>query len=121
MVSESDEAGAIREDRLVLPIPPGTHWSDAKPLILPADPAAKALPGKTKREPKVAIAPKHKPALGAPLWFAPPTPAKTEKPKAAKKPKLKNDPRMSQRRGSCAIGIWSNSMRGWFCPVGSMS
>jgi len=28
-------AGAIREDRLVLPIPPGTHWSDAKPTILP--------------------------------------------------------------------------------------
>ena len=27
--------GAIREDRLVLPIPPGTHWSDAKPVILP--------------------------------------------------------------------------------------
>src|SRR5206468_634898 len=30
-------AGSIREDRLVLPIPPGTHWSDAKPLILPSD------------------------------------------------------------------------------------
>jgi hypothetical protein len=28
--------GSIREDRIVLPIPPGTHWSDAKPLILPA-------------------------------------------------------------------------------------
>ena len=27
--------GSIREDRLVLPIPPGTHWSDAKPIILP--------------------------------------------------------------------------------------
>ncbi|MGN6728044.1 MAG: hypothetical protein ACTHLZ_19150, partial [Tepidisphaeraceae bacterium] len=26
--------GSIREDRVVLPIPPGTHWSDAKPLIL---------------------------------------------------------------------------------------
>src|SRR4051812_21098875 len=29
--------GSIREDRIVLPIPPGTHWSDAKPLILPGD------------------------------------------------------------------------------------
>lgn len=29
------DGGAIREDRIVLPIPPGTHWSDAKPLILP--------------------------------------------------------------------------------------
>ena len=28
-------SGAIREDRLVLPIPPGTHWSDAKPIVLP--------------------------------------------------------------------------------------
>ncbi len=27
--------GSIREDRIVLPIPPGTHWSDAKPLVLP--------------------------------------------------------------------------------------
>jgi hypothetical protein len=28
-------AGALKEDRLVLPIPPGTHWSDAKPRVLP--------------------------------------------------------------------------------------
>jgi hypothetical protein len=28
-------SGAIGEDRLVLPIPPGTHWSDAKPIVLP--------------------------------------------------------------------------------------
>jgi len=28
--------GSIREDRIVLPILPGTHWSDAKPLVLPA-------------------------------------------------------------------------------------
>jgi hypothetical protein len=27
-------SGSIREDRIVLPIPPGTHWSDAKPMIL---------------------------------------------------------------------------------------
>jgi len=45
--------GAIREDRIVLPIPPGTHWSDAKPLLLPgmpqlteaATPNRRALPG----------------------------------------------------------------------------
>jgi hypothetical protein len=29
------QAGAVGEDRIVLPIPPGTHWRDAKPLILP--------------------------------------------------------------------------------------
>jgi len=28
-------SGAIGEDRIVLPIPPGTHWSDAKPVVLP--------------------------------------------------------------------------------------
>ncbi len=39
--------GSIREDRIVLPIPPGTHWSDAKPLIFPDAPVeAKALPEK---------------------------------------------------------------------------
>ncbi|MGC4032334.1 MAG: hypothetical protein QM754_11500 [Tepidisphaeraceae bacterium] len=27
--------GSLRSDRIVLPIPPGTHWSDAKPMILP--------------------------------------------------------------------------------------
>jgi len=48
--------GSIREDRIVLPIPPGTHWSDAKPLIFPDAPAeAKALP-----EPKRAAVKKPK-------------------------------------------------------------
>lgn len=27
--------GAIREDRIVLPIPPHVHWKDAKPVVLP--------------------------------------------------------------------------------------
>ncbi len=31
-------AGAIGEDRIVLPIPPGTHWGDAKPVVLPEGP-----------------------------------------------------------------------------------
>src|SRR5690606_28726534 len=29
------ESGAIREDRLVLPIPPGMHWSDELPVLTP--------------------------------------------------------------------------------------
>ena len=72
-------AGALGENRLVLPIPPGTHWSDAKPLVLPglsgvegpeeeggghpstsstgsvqasSGQGAKALPGKRERRPK---------------------------------------------------------------------
>ena len=40
-------SGSIREDRLVLPIPPGTHWSEAKPVVLPGahspEPQALAL------------------------------------------------------------------------------
>src|SRR5580704_12967368 len=32
-------SGTIREDRLVLPIPPGTHWSDAKPIVMPGEEA----------------------------------------------------------------------------------
>jgi hypothetical protein len=43
--------GSIREDRIVLPIPPGTHWSDAKPLILPAA-QTKALPEEPRRTAK---------------------------------------------------------------------
>ena len=32
-------SGAIREDRLVLPIPEGQHWSEARPRVLPEAPA----------------------------------------------------------------------------------
>jgi hypothetical protein len=44
-------AGAVRENRIVLPIPPGTHWRDAKPLVLPGmseqpkEDLPKTLPG----------------------------------------------------------------------------
>jgi hypothetical protein len=37
-------SGSIREDRLVLPIPPGTHWRDVMPVLLPT---AGVLPGVT--------------------------------------------------------------------------
>lgn len=89
-------SGSIREDRLVLPIPPGTHWRDAKPLILPG-PAAPALPEPRQRE----RAAKEKPPvkqtvtamgglrLGAPNPAALPTP----KPARQKRPTFKNDPR----------------------------
>ncbi len=29
-------SGSIREDRLVIPIPPSTHWRDVMPIVLPA-------------------------------------------------------------------------------------
>ncbi|MFG0328780.1 MAG: hypothetical protein ACF8PN_02670 [Phycisphaerales bacterium] len=59
-------AGAVREDRIVLPIPPGTHWRDAKPLLVPgmergepvigAKPEPKALPPTRPPAPKVSTA-----------------------------------------------------------------
>jgi hypothetical protein len=36
--------GALRQDRLVLPIPPGTHWRDAKPVVLPSIEVQPELP-----------------------------------------------------------------------------
>jgi GNAT superfamily N-acetyltransferase len=38
------KAGAVREDRIVLPIPPGTHWRDAKPIVLPGIEVKPELP-----------------------------------------------------------------------------
>src|SRR5213075_1079117 len=63
--------GSIREDRLVFPIPPGTHWSDAKPIILPGvTPASRPrLPeGKKKATGKMPVV--QNPPRG--LWFTAP-------------------------------------------------
>ncbi|XAL98786.1 hypothetical protein OT109_14500 [Phycisphaeraceae bacterium D3-23] len=40
--------GAMAEDRLVLPIPPGTHWSDAKPVLLPSGPISEGRDAEVK-------------------------------------------------------------------------
>src|SRR5688500_91815 len=42
--------GAMMEDRLVFPIPPGTHWSDAKPIVLPKDTVTKQLEDRGARK-----------------------------------------------------------------------
>jgi hypothetical protein len=99
--------GAIREDRIVLPIPPGTHWSDAKPLILPAEElpvVSGQLPGEEKRKvaPKAKAVPKPM-ALGRNgLIYAIPRPGETlpeAKRESQPKPKVKRakracDPRL---------------------------
>src|SRR5262249_35034191 len=91
------KGGALMEDRLVFPIPPGTHWSEAKPIVLPRDTQPRQLEGPAARAtPKKKPAVLFKPApLSGGLWFAPPVvpEAKAEKPKRAKKPKVKNDPK----------------------------
>jgi hypothetical protein len=99
-------SGSIREDRIVLPIPPGTHWSDAKPLILPGAENAedqKQLP-KRGRDARVTTQPAIKPttiAAGG-LRFAVrsetlPAPALKracpEQSRREPKKKVKNDPR----------------------------
>jgi N-acetylglutamate synthase-like GNAT family acetyltransferase len=93
--------GAINEDRLVLPIPPGKQWSDEMPVIvLPGDrEKPKQIEGP---KPKVARKPaqKDRPAirtLGGPrvIGVSPaPVVATIEKKPREKAPKRKNDPKL---------------------------
>src|SRR5687768_16492643 len=94
-------AGAMREDRLVFPIPPGTHWRDVQAVVLPGDAPVSppeqrpALPGPTKRDPR-----KSKKASPAPMPMGgfrfvcegQPERAKAAKTKRQPKPKVKIDP-----------------------------
>jgi hypothetical protein len=89
--------GSIREDRLVLPIPPGVHWRDAMPRVLPSDgsPKLEIRNSRQIRNQKSEIR-NSRPANVPPggLWFAPANPSEAA-PKAKQKPPratLKNDP-----------------------------
>lgn len=78
-------AGAIREDRLVFPIPEGVRWDEAMPVILPSDarqlaragaervvkslPAPPAPQAKNPQPPKP-VRPPGRPAGG--MWYGPP-------------------------------------------------
>ena len=95
--------GSIREDRLVLPIPPGTHWADAKPVVLPGsvdaeEKARKALPGKAPRVQVLAPAcpPRTSIASGGLRFAMPAAPPKEAAAKAKRGPKrkVKNDPKL---------------------------
>lgn len=54
------QAGSVRGDRVVLPIPPGTHWRDPMPVVLPQveasreDDGPKTLPGGAPVRPRPA-------------------------------------------------------------------
>ncbi|MCC6908084.1 MAG: GNAT family N-acetyltransferase [Phycisphaerales bacterium] len=71
--------GAVRENRIALPIPPGTHWSDAKPAVLPGvEEMINALPsGEVEKRTRQRGGVKSKPAAKpravsrGGLWFAP--------------------------------------------------
>ncbi|MGB7159138.1 MAG: hypothetical protein WBD40_13800 [Tepidisphaeraceae bacterium] len=59
-------AGAIREDRLVFPIPPGTHWSEVQAVVVPTERRGLGVGGreleeKTKRLPSPTRNPKPEP------------------------------------------------------------
>jgi ribosomal protein S18 acetylase RimI-like enzyme len=92
--------GAIREDRLVFPIPPGTHWSEVQAVALPSSERpqleeASRKPAAT-RKPKPAVT--VRPALAPMGGFR----FETEKTKAEPKPvrertakvKVKIDPQL---------------------------
>jgi hypothetical protein len=90
----------MREDRLVLPIPPGVHWKSEMPILIPE--AQKALP--EQKRPGETPKPQKTPTLMPPtrrrvqFGSAPAAPApealvpkaKAEKPK---REKVKADPR----------------------------
>jgi hypothetical protein len=96
--------GAIKENRVVLPIPPGTHWSDAKPIVLPGESVVSGqLSVVEEKKPKrvakakkelVVVNPKAISAGG--LRFATTAPSVIEEKVEVKekKPKQKNDPRL---------------------------
>jgi hypothetical protein len=92
------DGGMMREDRIVLPIPPNVHWTDPMPILIPE--VQKALPEPRKersgRMPKPqkprAQVQTRQPLRG--LSFAPVKPV-VEKPKSAKpkREKVKADPK----------------------------
>ncbi len=94
-------SGSIREDRLVFPIPPGTHWSDAKPIVLPSivvvEPQQAALPANARpRAARKRIVKRlpSQPLRGFVFQSAVVPQAPAEKPKREKRQRVKNDPQL---------------------------
>ncbi|MBA3273103.1 MAG: GNAT family N-acetyltransferase [Chthoniobacterales bacterium] len=107
----SETKGGSMEDRLVFPILSGTHWSDAKPMILPGQAPRADEPRRIKGpvfararktpKPEITPTPKRPPLVGA-LHFSMPTQPQVcaqksveaqPKPRA-KRTKAKNDPKL---------------------------
>src|SRR5687768_6288590 len=94
----------MAEARLVLPIPPGKHWTDELPVLLPVAPSeAKQIADQEPKRRKAAVAKPLVVAQRKPvnrhggLFFAsaePPASEKVAKPNREKKPKAKNDPKL---------------------------
>jgi hypothetical protein len=91
--------GAIREDRLVFPIPPGTHWSEVEAVALPQREKPALAPPKEKPQPqpKAKVAPpKVQTTAAFGLRFAAPSTARAPRPKRerSEKPKARIDPQL---------------------------
>ncbi|HEV2293866.1 MAG TPA: GNAT family N-acetyltransferase [Tepidisphaeraceae bacterium] len=103
------DQGAMREDRLVLPIPPGVHWRDPMPVLKSETPEApreprnrvrspevgeKGGPQEPTKKPRAAVqfgVPTARPAVPVapdPQPQPPPEPAKTPRPKERIDPQL---------------------------------
>ena len=85
----------MMEDRLVFPIPPGKHWSDEMPRILPAEATLKLEARSTKEIPN----PKSKVQNEKPVqstlggWgFSAPAPPKAQRTRPKRTQHMKNDP-----------------------------
>ncbi len=96
------DGGLMREDRLVFPIPPGKHWTDEMPRILPSEATQPALDdqrgGNQSRRSKAGYPSTAGPVKHGPRQYGPPplalpvAEAVVEKLKREKKPKKKADP-----------------------------
>ena len=90
-------AGAIREDRLVFPIPPGRHWSEVRAVVAPSDPVALPEPKNTAPRKRSEVRKPQQPTLSTTaayrLRFGPPAPPVKPKPAKAARVKVKNDPK----------------------------
>ena len=112
-------SGAIRQDRLVFPIPPGVHWKDVRAESIAVQPPEKQLTDACGEKPRRAAKPKPAPLKeGGHLKVTPPgkvailvgrkikyvdrpgyvapqpeKPAKAERPKREKAPPAKLDPK----------------------------
>ena len=100
--------GSLREDRLVLPIPPGVRWDDEMPRVLPGTERTedsglrteskkgrpRALPGRTSSPSQSSVLSTQSSIVACGLRFAPPaasTAAPAKRPPRAKG--MKNDPK----------------------------
>ena len=93
------DGGSLREGRIVLPIPPGTHWSEAVSLVLPGTEeaeSAEATPKRRAAKAKVAAPPVPSTIRSGGLRFPAPEPTApvVEKVKREPKAKAKNDPQL---------------------------